>query len=372
MGNLKILMKFVELFVNLLKIKLYFSKPDRKNILLYDSHSKPYAEILFKTNNFAIYDTRYESLNLYVFIFTICRNGIFNLKHNYKVNFFNYVKPKIVYTIIDNNIGFFKLKNYFPEIFFIADQKGVRDNQFYNICLTHLKKNPREKLKVDIFFCFGLNEKERLSKIIKGKIIPLGNTLNNELELKKNISKINKLAFISSGHNTKTFLNRDIKIFKNLNIFCKKNKLKLIFLEKGNRKRYDFLKKRLGFEFSYIESGDNKIKSKFLKKDTLFVFIISTFGYEILSMGLKCVSLNHTQFNHGFKIYKKKGPFWVNAPSFNYNYESIAKIIKKVINYDKNKWEKIYKFYSKEILVYDRKNMEKKKLIKDYSSASFN
>jgi len=365
-------MKFIELFINLLKIKFYFSKPVRNNILLYDSHSKPYAEILFKTKNFAIYDTRYESLNLYVFILTIFRNGIFNIKHNYKINFLNYVKPRIVYTIIDNNIGFFKLKNFFPKIFFIADQKGVRDNQFYNICLNHLKKKPIEKLKVDIFFCFGLNEKERLSKIIQGKIVPLGNTLNNELKLKKNTSNIKKIAFISSGHSTKTFLNRDIKIFKNLNIFCKKNNLKLIFLEKGNRKRYDFLKRRLGFDFSYTESSDNNVKSKFLKNDTLFVFIISTFGYEILSMGLKCVSLNHTQFNHGFKIYKKKGPFWVNAPSFNYNYGSIVKIVNKVINYDKNKWEKIYKFYSKEILVYDKKNMGKKKLIKKYSRGSSN
>ena len=150
-------MKFIELFISLLKIKLYFSKPKRKSILLYDSHSKQYAEILFKTNNFAIYDTRYESLNIYVFLLTIYKNGIFNLRHNYKVNFFNYVKPKIVYTIIDNNIGFFKLKNYFPEIFFIADQKAVRDDQFYKICQTHLNKHPNENLKVDIFFCFGLN-----------------------------------------------------------------------------------------------------------------------------------------------------------------------------------------------------------------------
>ena len=39
---------------------------------------------------------------------------------------------------------------------------------------------------------------------------------------------------------------------------------------------------------------------------------------------------------------------------------SIAKIIKSVINYDKHKWNKIYKFYSKEILVLMRKNKTKK------------
>ena len=59
----------------------------------------------------------------------------------------------------------------------------------------------------------------------------------------------------------------------------------------------------------------------------------------------------------------KKGPFWVNAPSVNYNYKSMAKIIKTVINYDKGKWKKIYKFYSREILVFD-KNIMKRKMIR--------
>ena len=351
-------------FNNLFSFKIFFFKPKHEKILLYDSHSKPYAEILFKKKNFAIYHTRYESINIFVLLFTFFNNGVYNLKHNYKLNYFNFVKPKIVYTIIDNNIGFFKLKNYFPEMFFVADQKAVRNDEFYNICKEHSKKFSDQKLMVDIFFCFGLNEKKRLSKIIKGKIFPLGSTLNNDIVLRKGNSKIKKIVFISSGHNTKTFLSRDIKIYQNLSVFCKANNLKLIFLEKGNRARYNFLKKKIFFEFNYLESGNNKVKTKFLKSDSLFVFVISTFGYEILSMGLKCVSLNHTQFNHGFKVYKKKGPFWFDAPSLNYDYKSMAKIIKTVINYDKDEWKKIYKSFSSEILVFDKKNMMKKKMIR--------
>lgn len=359
-------MGLLEFILILLKLKFYFHKPKKEKVLLYDRLSKPYAEILFNTKKFAIYDTRYESINIYVLFFTFIKNGLRNFKHNYKINYFNFVKPKLVYTMIDNNIGFYKLKNFFPKTFFIADQNGVRDEKFFNICRSHLKKYPDQKLLVDVFFCFGLNEKKRLKKIIKGKIIPLGKTLNNDIVLrKKKTSKISKIIFISSGHGTEKFLNRDIKVFLKLSNFCKKNNLKLIFLDK-NRQRYKFLKKKIGFNFNYLESGDNKFKSTFLKNDSLFVFIISTFGYEILSMGLKCVSLNHTQFNHGLKIYNKKGPFWVNAPSFNYNYMSIAKIIKSVINYDKHKWNKIYKFYSKEILVFDEKNKTKKKIIKNY------
>tara|TARA_B100000029_G_scaffold516834_1_gene635736 strand:- start:20041 stop:21132 length:1092 start_codon:yes stop_codon:yes gene_type:complete len=359
-------MKLDPYFINFIKIKIYFLKPKKNEILLYDRYSKSYAELIFKNKKFTIYDTRYESLNLYVLFLTFFKNGFLNLKLNYKVNFFKIVQPKIIYTSIDNNIGFFKLKKIFPNAIYIADQNGLRDNFFYNKCKQYLRKYPNEKLYTDIFFCFGTNEKDRLLKIITGKILTLGDTKNNDIKIKKSSSKIKKIIFISSGHNTKTFLQRDIKIFKHLKIFSEKNDYKLFFLDKNDRRRYKFLKEKFGFDYNYLNSGDSKTKSNFIKKDTLFVFIISTFGYEILSMGIKVVSLNHTQFNHGFKRYSKKGPFWINAPSFNYNYSFISKIIKSVINYDEKRWKKIYKYYSKQILVYDAQNNQKRKFIKNY------
>jgi len=89
-------------------------------------------------------------------------------------------------------------------------------------------------------------------------------------------------------------------------------------------------------------------------------------GYEVLSKGVKCVSLNHTEFNHRFKKYKKEGPFWITAPILNYKYESIKRILNTIINYNEKKWKKIYKYYSRQILVYDRDNNFKKQVIKDY------
>ena len=67
-----------------------------------------------------------------------------------------------------------------------------------------------------------------------------------------------------------------------------------------------------------------------------------------------------------YKKYKKEGPFWINAPTFNYNYESIKRILNRVINYNEKKWGKIYKYYSRQILVYDRGNNFKKQVIKNY------
>ena len=66
-------------------------------------------------------------------------------------------------------------------------------------------QNFSKKLKTDLFFCFGNNEKNRL-KIIKGNIIPLGNSLNNKLKIKKKIKKIKKIIFVSSGSMIKFYL----------------------------------------------------------------------------------------------------------------------------------------------------------------------
>ena len=355
----------IKIIKKILNFQLIFKQPKKNRILVYDRESIKFARVLFKRNYFITFDVRYESINLYILLSSMIKYGFKNLRQNYKYEYFKTVEPKIIYTSIDNNLGFFKLKYLYPKALYVADQNGIRDSQFFNECKKYNKLNKLKKLYIDIFFCFGSNEKDRLSKVLKGSILPLGNTLNNSINIKKKISKIKKLFFISSGSNTKIFLDRDIKIFKFLKNFCRNKNLKLFFLDKpkyGNR--YFFLKDKLKDNFNYIISNNKKIKEKIIKKDTLFVFIISTLGYEILSTGVKCVSLNHNQFNHAFKKYQKKGPFWVNAPSFAYNPKLISTALNKVINYNEIKWKKIYKHYSKQIMVYDKDNIMKLKSIR--------
>ncbi|MBD1172647.1 hypothetical protein IDG78_03825 [Pelagibacterales bacterium SAG-MED05] len=359
------MLKYLIIF---LKASYTIIPPKKNKILIYDRLSIKFAKVLFKKNSFITYDVRYESINLFILFSTIIKYGFKNFrvfKKNYKYEYFESVKPKIIYTSIDNNIGFFKLKHLYPKALYVADQNGIRDNKFFNECKKYNRTNKSKKLYTDIFFCFGNNEKDRLNKVLKGSILPLGNTLNNSINVKKKFSKISSLFFISSTSNIKTFLDRDIKIFKFLKSFCENKKIKLTFLEKPKRgNRYLFLKNILKEDFNYIILDNKKTKEKIIKKNALFVFIISTLGYEILSKGVKCVSLNHNQFNHAFKKYRKKGPFWVDAPSYDYNHKLISTALNKVINYNKLNWEKIYKHYSKQIMVYDKGNVIKLKNIK--------
>ena len=52
------------------------------------------------------------------------------------------------------------------------------------------------------------------------------------------------------------------------------------------------------------------------------------------------------------------------TPSFAYNPKLISTALNKVINYNEIKWKKIYKHYSKQIMVYDKDNIMKLKSIR--------
>ena len=47
-----------------------------------------------------------KALIFFVILFTIFKNGLKNIRLNYKINYFQFVSPKIIYTSIDNNVGF--------------------------------------------------------------------------------------------------------------------------------------------------------------------------------------------------------------------------------------------------------------------------
>ena len=72
-----------------------------------------------------------ENINVYVVLKVLLKKGFKNFYRNYK-SFFNLVEPKIVYTSIDNDQGFYKLKeNCYTKATYISDQNGMRDNEFY-------------------------------------------------------------------------------------------------------------------------------------------------------------------------------------------------------------------------------------------------
>ena len=55
------------------------------------------------------------------------------------------------------------------------------------------------------------------------------------------------------------------------------------------------------------------------------------------------------------------GPFWCQN-----RYDHMENLLKKLINYSPNKWNKIHKKYSKKIIYFDSGNNKKYKLINSF------
>ena len=89
---------------------------------------------------------------MYILLSSMIKYGFKNLRQNYKYEYFKTVEPKIIYTSIDNNLGFFKLKYLYPKALYVADQNGIRDSKFFNECKKYNKLNKLKKLYIDIFF----------------------------------------------------------------------------------------------------------------------------------------------------------------------------------------------------------------------------
>ncbi len=352
-------------FSLILNSKWSFLLPRKSPILIYNSQSLKFVNILFSKHSFEIYEGVKEKINIPVLILSIIKFGFNNISDNYKKVYFTKVNPKLVYTSIDNNIAFFKLKRLYPNAIYIADQNGMRDNKFFLTCKRFIKET-KKKLITDYFFCFGENDKNKIKKIINGKILVLGSTINNEYnKFSINNKVIKKLIFVSST--AVHALKIDDIIFKNLIRYKFKKKFKLIYVDKPqghitkdispSLRKKNFLE-RYGKDFYYYSGKKFNDSYKLINDDTAVIFAGSTLGYEAFASGNRCISFNHQKYHYDYK-YKRKGAFWDQ----NRDLKSITSIINKVLSYSKADWNNVYKKYSKQILVFDKKNKTKKSII---------
>ena len=357
---------------DVIKAKWIFTKPKKNKVLIYDSQSEQYSKYLFKKKDCEFLDVRYESFNIYVLILALKSLKFNKIIENYKKIYIELVDPKIVYTSVDNNPAFYKLKDIVKGPIYITDQIGmskVEDSYKQDLFFGNLKnyKKINNKMpKVDHMFLFGENDKKKMSKLINGKIHLLGNTKNNHFIIrnKKASRKINSILFISSAY-YEAALKQDKIIFKHLCRFCEKRKIKISF---AGRQTKNHPEKGENFYRNYFEKGNwtflpristNKTYNN-LNKQQMIVFAHSTLGFQAIAKGIKCAVFYECFPEKGASgKFPKKGPFWTNSN----NYQDFEKLLNKIIKYPNKKWLKISKKYSEKILRYRPYNIGKKKII---------
>ena len=361
------------MILNLFKLifltKWVYLPPKKKDLLIYDGVSAEHLYPILGKKSFDIFYNRYESINISVLLHTIYNNGFFNLKKNYKINYFKRVNPKIIITLIDENPGFFKLKHIYPKAKYISIQIALKGDAFFDYIDNFKKKNKHFIFESDFSFVSGKNDLKKYSKFISSKIISLGSIKNNNNPINnRNYKKINEIIFISQFSNSKLYTNpkkwRDYKIFNYLKNYCKRRKLKLKLLarfEKNTSNKENFYRKIYGKgNWEFLANFEKNTAYKIINKSQFIVFETSTLGFEGLTKNIKGVCFpSKFPYKNYIKKYKKSGIFWSEKLSQKILNNKIDQIIKMKNNLWKNKVNTTIK----DILDYNPKNIILKSVI---------
>jgi len=355
---------------NFLNARWIFTKPKKKKYLVYDFNNSNYLFNYIKKEESAIYYTRWEEINLFIILHIIINYGFKNLKTNYKMVFFNYVRPKIAITLMSSYVAFYKLKSQFPNIITIAVQDSLGNSEFIKI----LKKTKKNTLSCDYFLFFSDSFKKLYEKyiFIKKKSLIVGSFRNNHYSYKSTNKK--KIIFISKTNwNTKEALN-EIILLKFIIKYLRNNKQGKvdICLKSNNASVIGYFKKNLNLD--YINIIPKKDSYIIVKNYENILFTDSTLGYECLARGKKVISFGlgslkkNWCIQNGFQPinkfgypnkFKDDGIFWSNASSE----EKINKLLKNILCMKQSTFNKKTNMIKDKIICFDPKNTKFKRLL---------
>ena len=348
------------------KCKFDFKIIKKEKLLIFDTLS---LELVSKFKKFETLDVRHK-----VFNFWLLLENFLYLKFTFKdyiLTFISKVNPKVVLTFNDNYLLFYELKNYFPEVKFIAVQNGYRHKYQSDV----FKKHKNKRLFADYLFTFGKNSEIFYKKYLKcNNFINLGSFRNNNVKLKKSSEKKN-ILFISQFRSENMRKNDDFnvesQIIKIINIFCEKKKIKL-FLAISSRKNYleekNFLLSKLPEKHNVrtIRKKGRFDNYSLVNKFETIVFADSTLGYEAIARKKKIVAIScrkekgKTIAPFGFPTIKSNKAFFFT--NFGTKKE-IFRVLNNVYSLPKKKWLKKYQKKLNVFMSFNKDNIKLKKTI---------
>lgn len=387
--------------INKIKYLLYFlffseyvfTKPTEKKVLIYDDVGSKYLKIYFKRKDLAILNTRIldqsindfkkKELNLFI-VFKMLLNFQFSFSR-YKELYLKFVNPKYIVTFIDNNFGFYNIKNIIPDSITIFIQNSHRMSLTDIFSKINLLKKYKD-FKVDYMCVFNEYIGKKYNSFIKGKIIPIGSFISNSIPIRKFNTKKKYILYISNYRSVakdspfikniswgEYCLNEE-KLLHSISTYLSLNKnnnliLKVLgrdVLNHQNEKKYFsyFFKNN---DFFFIPRTKYRSTYKYIDNAELVINIESTLGYTSFSRGTKTaffsVRNNKKQFEStkiGWPGKKKvKTEIWTNSHSLN----EVGRVLSNLLRLNKREWLKLRDLYLNDIMIYDLGNSKFSKLL---------
>ena len=371
--------KFIRIFLLIINSKIVFKNPKNYSLVFYDGLLLKNFKNILDQHEFFTLENRFYRINKIYITLSIVKffikhyNG--NIATTYLVALLEVIKPKIVITYTDNDFKFSEIAKILRnKIKFMAVQNAYRADILEHNYLYKKKinKNFLKKFYITNFLCHG-NFDINIYKKFKIKIdnfYKVGSLrFSNFLDYHYTKKKINDFYDICLISDTTYERNKYLKInsfeekiaqtTKYTIDFCKKKRLKFIFILKNrksekipHKQELNFYKKHLNTEqFKYLlkNSSVNHQYNNYTYaiESKVTVGIISTMLGEKLSIGGKILSCNMTNLDiYNFPI---KGICSINDCTFidfekwleeilkmskNQYFSSINKDKKYLINYD--------------------------------------
>jgi surface carbohydrate biosynthesis protein len=380
--NLKTIFKISLLFWN---SKKNWSKPKQAAVLIYDRCGAEYLLEYLDPAKVEILDIRRESINIYVLFKTIISG---NLKWSaYVKKYLQCVSPSVAMTFIDNNPGFYLLKNAFPNIKTVFLQNGIRGE------VLDVFKNlkPCAEFYVDHMLVFGSAIGCKYQEFIRGDFTPIGSVKNNLVPVRRPLRKEDVL-FISQYCNSSTdknaaywvdsdgahiyteqFFAAERMVLRFLAQYCKKRGLDLKICgrsKENNGLEYEYFKKILGDDcWAFIHREGQFDSYRLLDFAKVVVFIDSTLGYEALARGSKAACFSMREFTLHNKATKfgwpaklpDSGPFWTNHA----DEHEFERVMDYITNVDDKAWEETRQKYVPDLMEFDPGNTKFVSLMKE-------
>ena len=378
--------KFLNKLKKILLINFEFKIPSKKKFLIVDSENIEIFERYLKKNEFNSINIRNLNFNFFILFKTIL-NLNFTFEQ-YLVEYIRFTKPKCVLTFNDNNIVFYKLKNFFKndEKKFISIQNGIRTK--FGDLFGEIEEKKIKDLKSDYILVFGNEIKKIYEKNIDSKVLVIGSLKNNYF---KNLAPNKKtLLYISSfnrnhlvDHNNKKNLiiekrgekkakyyniyNFDFELPNLLSSYCKKNNIKFSVSGRTNKIcEKQFFKNIIKSKFKFIYRKNLFTTYRAMLKNNIIVGGPSTVLLEALARKKRIAifnpKLSSSEKSYNFSWPKKtanKGFFYSNE----INEKEVNRILDNIKNASYTKYKKKIKPFES-LMIFDFKNNKFQKLIK--------
>lgn len=328
-----------------------------------------------------------EKLNIRVLLATLIRGR--RSMREYQNSYIRRTNPRIIITLVDNDIYFLTIKNNFPAIITIAIQNGVRAN--YSSRADHgffslLEK--AESSSCDYYCVFNDQVGKQLSRVIATTPVITGSLKNNQFRSKSVKAERFSIAFISqhpprsipnsseglyfddSFVPDRDFYDADFLIANYLARFCSARSFEFIVCGKrdqGFEHEFDMFSEAIGeHRWTYAPRESEYSTYETLDAANLVVSIDSTLGYEFFARGKRTAffSVRGTlisnllgkkvgELNFGWPAdCESHGPFWTNTPSET----EFVRILDYLTTVGDDEWTREVGKYTKDLMVFDLGN----------------